>query len=208
MGHNGRVRGFGGGGGSSGSVAADAVTLTPTGDVAATDVQAGIAELASEKATKLDPMGWGMLAPHIAVGGVVTTWIAANRAYYLRHLGGGVTVTKIGVDMGVSSGNISLAICTGSAGRVGPTSRQQTTGAIACPATGWQEVTITSTVMAPGSWTAMSADNATASLIASGAHYATDAFKGINAFENSAHPIPSTPSTAPTNYRPLVWAIA
>lgn len=90
---------------------------------------------------------------------------SANRTNYARVLGAPMLISKLGINIGVSSGNICLAVYdsigTGTSAR--PNNRLATTGAVACPAAGEASVTLdTPVVVVPGDWFALAADNATA----------------------------------------------
>lgn len=123
---------------------------------------------------------------------------AANAAIYLRAIGGG-TISKIGMRVGVSSGNISVAVYRNSGtGRSSiPGTRIATTGSIACPAVGYAEVSLGSTVtLNDGDWIGISADNTTAqigSLLSAGAD--SNLGLGRQYRQPTAHPLPSAPSS-------------
>lgn len=123
---------------------------------------------------------------------------AANRCQYGR-VGTGGTITGIMIDVGTSSGNISVAVYrntgTGSAAR--PGTRVATSGAVACPATGNQTVSLGGSVtVQPGDWFGFSCDNTTAT-------FRRQTNTGMNPLsllgqEASAHPAPATATAAAT----------
>jgi hypothetical protein len=122
----------------------------------------------------------------------------SNHTIYQRVMGAG-SISAIGLWVKVSSGNISVSVYSNSG--VGaaavPASRQATSGSVACPAAGYAEISLGSTVdVKDGDWMAISADNVTASfacpLADSGVF--NDWGKGIQCAQSSAHPSPATPS--------------
>lgn len=121
----------------------------------------------------------------------------ANAATYLRCMEGG-TISKIGLDCVTSSGNISVAVHQNSgSGRASvPGTRLATSGAVACPAVGYAEVSLGATVtLAAGDWIAISADNGTAAFrsLLNGST-TTNLGLGRQFVASSSHPLPSTPS--------------
>jgi hypothetical protein len=128
------------------------------------------------------------------------TFGTANRCAYMRVQQGGL-ISKVGLQVGVSSGNVSVAVYRNSGvGRDAvPGARLATSGAVACPAAGFQEISLGSTVeVRAGDWIGFSCDNITASFIASSTAgpigTASPLHAGRVAFEASAHPCPSTPT--------------
>lgn len=90
---------------------------------------------------------------------VATT--VANRGEWVRCTGSG-TITKLGLHISVSSGNICAAVYanTGTGRSAKPGTRKSTSGSVACPGTGYQEITISSVAVVPGDWFYIGADNA------------------------------------------------
>jgi len=87
----------------------------------------------------------------------------ANRAYYARTRDGGV-ITGVQLDIGVSSGNICVAVYrnTGSGPAARPGTRVATSGTTASPGTGAQTISFGGSVtVQPGDWFYIAADNAT-----------------------------------------------
>ena len=123
----------------------------------------------------------------------------SNHTIYQRVIGSG-SISKIGLWVKASSGNISVSVYSNSG--VGsaalPASRQATSGSIACPAIGYAEISLGATVaVKDGDWMAISADNVTAAFACplAGAGAFNDWGKGIQCAQASAHPSPSTPSS-------------
>lgn len=151
-------------------------------------------------ARSYDPFGWGL---GLNSGGLLPVhtarvWDSANRAYFWRVLSG-MTITKIGVRVGVQSGNISLAVYrnSGSGRSSAPGTQLVTTGAIACPASGEALVSLGSSVsLQPGDWFGMSCDNNTASFFGTGVGItlSTALYSGMGGYQSSAHPCPATPA--------------
>lgn len=144
-----------------------------------------------------DPFGLGFPVTGDPMYALVTTsWGSSNRATYKKWLGSGA-ITKVGIHVGTSSGNICIANMdgTGSGRSSAPGARSATTGAIPCPASGYAEVALVDTVN-PGDWCAMSCDNTTATfwVPANNTLITSDWFKGRMGYEAAAHPVPSTAS--------------
>ena len=154
-----------------------------------------------------DPLGHGLIyTVDPAACDQVAGWPVANRAVAQRVIGGG-TITKLGIHVHASSGNISLAIFRANgAGRATGvlTTQVVTTGAIACPPVGYAEVSLGgSYVINPGDWIVMSCDNTTASFrAASNSNYDTSPLHlGRSSLANSAHPVPSVFGTSVGSYQ-------
>lgn len=150
-----------------------------------------------------DPLALGMVTT-ISPGVLPTaqTYAGANDCRYARVLVGGV-ISKIGMNVVTSSGNISVAAYRGTgAGRSRvPGTQLLTSGAVACPATGYQEVSLGASVyVAPGDFLALSCDNTTASFSGFGG-FTSGLFGGVSYGQATAHPAPSTPSTFATTSR-------
>lgn len=146
-------------------------------------------------ASKADPLGFGIpwsfdpaqTHADLTVG-------AANRGWWYR-VRGGATITKIGIHVQTSSGNICVAVYanTGSGRAATPGARLATSGSVACPAAGYAEVALGASVdVANGNhWLYVGADNTTAQLKA-----ATPApsalLQGLSGYSDSgAFPAPS-----------------
>lgn len=118
----------------------------------------------------------------------------SNQAVYARVRDAG-PISKVGLEVGTASGNISVGVYrnTGKGRNAKPGARLATTGAIACPAAGYQEVTLDKAVWVyAGDWLAISADNATATfraLLATAA--ASNLGKGRQYSQITAHPLPA-----------------
>lgn len=145
-----------------------------------------------------DPLGLGFacwtLDPILRGG--VTAFSGADQTQYMRLRGGGTAITKLAIEVGVASGNISVATLAnnGSGGRAAaPAARTQTSGAVACPASGYAEVALGgSATPAVGSWAALSCDNSTASFARGpavpGSNVAIE--QGLMSLQTTAHPVP------------------
>jgi hypothetical protein len=164
---------------------------------------AGVADTAVVAAAAADPLGQGLVesSDPLLYSGVSA--LNSTTTVYHRTKGGG-TIGKIGVYVGTSSGNISLATYTGAVGRNPPDTRTQTTGAVACPASGYAEVALGGnvTVRTDTGWLAISADNATATFGRVGGTPGGDnAFGTGRAYLQNGHPAPSTPSSLIASWR-------
>lgn len=143
------------------------------------------------------PSGWGVpftFEPARLVGYV--GMVVAGDAMYYRVTGSGV-ITKIGLIISVSSGNVSVAVLRGTPGITTPGARIATSGAVACPAGGSQEISLGGSVAVnEGDWFALSCDNTTATFgIAAGAGAETGVAAGFTyRGATSHHPVPASPS--------------
>lgn len=117
---------------------------------------------------------------------------AANRAHYTRVSFGG-TITKIGLEVTTQSGNLSVAVCRGTAGKNSTMTRIATSGAVACPAVGYAEISLGGSVeVLPGDWFAISADNTVSRFKAvPSASGLTSLSLGFTTFGDTHHPIPT-----------------
>jgi hypothetical protein len=125
-----------------------------------------------------------------------TTTLNANQAVYLRVRGRGL-ISKIGLHVGVASGNIAVAVYSnnGDPGRSArPTTRKATSGSVACPAAGYAEVSLGASVYVDdGDWFVLVADNTTASFYRAGAGgFSSTIANGYSHHESSAFPPPAT----------------
>lgn len=161
--------------------------------------------------TPNDPFGWGIVItcdPRMGQA-AAAVWPGANRGIYLRTMNGG-PVSAIGFEVGVQSGNVSVAAFanTGVGKLAVPSTRLATSGTVACPASGYAEVALGATVnLAPGDWLFLSCDNTTASF----ARYAplSAAFNAGTAYrQDTAHPAPSPAGTlAATSSIPILVGV-
>ena len=146
----------------------------------------------------------GILASHdprMATGGVNIG--TANQTHYYRITGVGVTggaqtISKIGLEVTTSSGNICVSVyaSSGTGRDAVPGARKATSGSVACPSAGYAEVTLDAPVtVAPGDWLAIACDNGTAQFAGYGGRQ-NNVVKGFAAYQNSAFPSPAT--AAPT----------
>lgn len=125
----------------------------------------------------------------------------ANQAVYVRATGRGY-ISKIAVHVGTQSGNVCVGVyanngSTGNAAR--PATQKATSGSVACPAAGYQEIALTGSVyVEEGDWLALVADNATATFYrANTAGFASSLANGFSHHQSTAFPLPATatPST-------------
>lgn len=142
-----------------------------------------------------------VLPPHTidlraVTGGVGNN--AASRTNYMRARGMALTISKLAVNIGTSSGNICLAVYsntgTGTAAR--PAALKATTGSVVCPAAGEAVVALTAPVLVqPGDWFALAADNATATFARNSVPSMTTAGLAFTCQQTSAFPCPTTPAS-------------
>jgi hypothetical protein len=144
-----------------------------------------------------DPLGLGYVATTTAfVFTGAQTWQTANDARFVRVLAGG-TISKVGLQVEVSSGNISVGVFrkTGAGRTAGPGSRVATSGAVACPAVGYAEVSLGASVdVEPGDYLALSCDNTTASFMSTNPGVSRDVHRPFFHVQSNAHPVPSAAS--------------
>jgi hypothetical protein len=152
--------------------------------------------------TRVSRMGAGV-PPYTVDPRTLSTASAlnANQAIYMRVTGSGY-ISKIGLHVGTSSGNVCVGVYSnntsgGTAAR--PAARKATSGSVACPAAGYAEVALTSSVyVQEGDWLAIVADNATATFYRSNAAgFGSSLSLGLSHFQSTAFPLPSsaTPSS-------------
>jgi lysophospholipase L1-like esterase len=158
-----------------------------------------------------DPFGLGLvLGFSPGVIGTTAAWLTANDGRWARALGGGV-ISKVGINVGTASGNISVAVYrnSGTGKSAVPAARAATSGAVACPSAGYQEVTLTAPVtVRRGDWLFLSCDNTTATF-GMASYGDSGLFNGLAAKAASSHPAPSTAPTvtASTSRWPLLVGI-
>lgn len=162
--------------------------------------------------TMLDGASFGVpytLDPRTA--STARTWPLANRCVYNRVSGSG-PVSSIRIRVVTSSGNISVGHYTSSASGIAgrAQTRQVTSGAVACPASGSADVSLgASTTVGAGDWFAMSCDNTTASFAANAAPSGSNLLPGFEMYQSSAHPCPSTATDFGVGgYTPVMQGVA
>lgn len=129
-----------------------------------------------------------------------TQTLAATTCYYGRVRGGG-TVDSVAFHVTTSAGDVSVAVYdnTGAARSARPNSRQQTSGAVACPAAGAADVALGGSVaVTPGDhWLAISASSTP--VLAGGSENPAASNLGAGlAYRETAHPAPASASATPT----------
>lgn len=147
----------------------------------------------------LDPLGLGFPVTMDPINATSATDLGAvNRTNYYRVIGGG-DISKVGLQVTTSSGNICVAVyrASGTGRGAVPGAQLASSGSVPCPAAGYAEVALGKTVtVAPGDFLAVSADNTTAQFRAgTTVNLPGDLWKGRAMFE-TAFPAPAAP--APT----------
>lgn len=126
----------------------------------------------------------------------------ANRCLYLRATGSGV-ISKIAVDIGTSSGNIDVGVYanTGVGRAARPAARKTSSGSVASPGTGYQEIALTASVyVEEGDWLAVSSDNATVTYALTGGNGSSGSMaQGLSHFQTGTFPLPATAAPSGTN---------
>lgn len=135
-----------------------------------------------------------------AVTGVVAE-PTANIGNAFRIHGRALAQAKIAIHVGTASGNVSVGVYEGTAGRSDPGAQLATSGAVACPASGYAEIALGGAVdMTSLRWLALSVDNTTATFgRISGGVTDTPLRKGFSARKTTNHPLPD-PFGVPTSY--------
>jgi hypothetical protein len=134
--------------------------------------------------------------------------LTANSATYNRVTKGNVpNATKIGIIVGVQSGNIMVGVYrnSGSGPSSLPSAQVAATSSVACPAPGYQELALGGSYsIGEGDWLALAVDNATAS-------FARVAANGINnspwVVRSSTFTLPA-PTTAATQSNQMISMFA
>lgn len=140
---------------------------------------------------------WALIPYYGAQGGEVITIGAANRAIYIPcMLTGAATITGVRVDIGTSSGNICVGLYNAAGSRVA------TSGAVASPGTSFRDINFTSSYAAAAGryYLGISADNNTVTFVGLGG---TSPGAASNLFQDTAHPLPSTITSAGATGRQL-----
>lgn len=181
-------------------------TLHPTtlgyGDIAqavTATLLDGLDVSANVSAFKNDPLGWGFpctMDPLSAQN--ATSPGASGRINYYRVIGSG-TISKIGLEVVTQSGNVCVAAYrgTGTGRSAAPAFQLATSGSVACPASGYAEISLGSSVtLQPGDWLAIAVDNGTATFrgdYSSG--IVNNLWAGRSCYQTSGgFPAPATPS--------------
>jgi hypothetical protein len=134
--------------------------LTPGGVVDLIGIAGGWA-IAS---APINPDAWLGFAATLAVPGVAATTVGVGTYFARVTRGQAPLASKIGVVITTSSGNISVGAYrnSGSGRSAAPGTQLAGTGSIACPAAGYQEIALGTTVdIGPGDWLAVAIDGTT-----------------------------------------------
>lgn len=121
-----------------------------------------------------------------------TTVATVNRAFYYRiptNFFHSLTITKLRVFIASTSGNLDVGVYVDSNGL--PGAKKITKGGIASPGNGAQDITIAATLVEPGNWLAISADNTTITFMGNGGTM-VQGMGSMGAFQDTAYPLPST----------------
>lgn len=115
-----------------------------------------------------DPFGWGIVTTACAFAPIANTLaLTANRGYFNRAVGYR-SITKIGMEITNQAGNIDVGVYAGASGYNVPAARRASSGATACPAAAYAEVSLTTTaVMQAGDYLAVAVDGTPATFIVS-----------------------------------------
>lgn len=148
--------------------------------------------------------------PIIAAGSAQV--LTANQARGARVTAGG-TITKIGIQVTVQSGNICVGVYTntGSGRDARPAVLRISSGSVACPAVGYAEVSLGGSVaLLAGEWFAFAADNATAAFVLTGGSATvSELMNGVSYIQAAAFPLPNPAVPATGSARvPLMIGVA
>lgn len=138
------------------------------------------------------PMTYGLLGQQSQLG---FTAGGANQCRYFRVIGSG-TIDSIGIVIGSTTGNIGVAVYrkTGVGRDARPGTRLATTGSIASPGNGYQEIALGASVSVEnGDFFALSASSGTITFAThgTGTAQASDMGLGFCMYQTSAHPPPT-----------------
>jgi hypothetical protein len=143
-----------------------------------------------------DPLQLGVTGTFISQISISSANVAsANSAWYTRCVSAGYAMSNITVQVNVSSGNVCVAAyqASGSGASAVPAAQYQTSGSVACPASG------SATIALGGSCTpkladflALAADNTTATFFEVGGFPASSSLAaGFNYTQGAAFPLPN-----------------
>ncbi len=148
--------------------------------------------------------GYSVGFPYTAHPNYCTSSITlnANQCWYLRVFGGG-WVSAIGLNVKVQAGNIGVAVYRnmGRGRHARPLYRAATSGAVSCPAAGYREIALGSTVYVnPGDWLALWGDNGSIKVL--GATASADLGSDIYASTGQGLGMLESPVTGAPPYNP------
>lgn len=160
------------------------------------DADAATARATLGAASSADPMAIGMAVSvwplSLSSGGTGAFSGNASRTNYFRGLGAATAFANVACIIGVSSGNVEIAVFNGT---TVPTTRQQTTGSIPCPASGYASIALgaAATVTHHAYWWSIGADNTTATIGCAGAAGNANSLMAANvSYQEATYPAPST----------------
>ena len=139
--------------------------------------------------------------PRSYVSGAVT---GANQAWLFRvphHQSG--TISKIGVHVTVQAGNVCVGVYsnTGTGRSARPDTLVASSGSVACPAVGYAEISLGSSVVVnPGDWLAYAASSATTAIARQGGALQSEMGAGFSHYQVSAFPLPATATVGSPNF--------
>jgi hypothetical protein len=157
-------------------------------------------------------LNWAVDPFIVTLPGASPTLLAAiaNYAFAMRVFGAG-TISKVALQIGTSSGNICVGVYsnTGVGYNATPNARLATSGSVACPSTGYQEVALGSSVeVRTGDWLVVAFDNASATFYGVAAPGSGLANNGLVRTANSSFPLPTTFTALSSHDRSVrLWGI-
>jgi hypothetical protein len=158
--------------------------------------------------SSLDEQGpTGIVRPYLLLGGAVNVGVGGvNTTRFMRVVEGG-TISKIRVYVGVQSGNIGVACYsnTGVGPAAAPGTQLITTGSIAAPATGVQDVSLGGSVtLSKGDWVGNGSDNDTGKFYGSIGVGLSTLVAGLAGLE-AVFPPAATPVVTPADNRVIAF---
>jgi hypothetical protein len=141
---------------------------------------------------------WGLMWTFDPIYVNTISMQVANRGWYCRVKGSG-TISKIGIVVSTQAGNICVATYTntGTGRAAKAATRTQTSGSVACPAAGYQEIALGGSVFVnEGDWFYVGSDSASTILRGSGSAAGNAQHQGRGDFEANAFPAPATATPA------------
>ena len=126
-----------------------------------------------------DPLKLGLTQTFLPGIASAAYSVGPNVGYFMKLLSGGYAISKIGIAINVSSGNICVAAYqnSGSGTSSGPNTQYQTSGSVPCPAQGYSLVALGgSCTPSLGDWLGVGCDNGTATVYGQSVNYVGNAY--------------------------------
>ena len=156
-------------------------------------------------------LNWAVDPFVVTCPGATPTLIAgvANWGFAMRAYGSGL-ISKIALQIGTSAGDICVAhyANTGVGPNATPATRLATSGAVACPASGYREVALTvPTYVRTGDWLTVSFSSSSATAFGVAAPGSSIANNGLSWASNGSHPLPSSFAALSGDRQFRLWGV-